>query len=361
MSRDFVGGQRKMKHFSAIFTIVDQRNCPLYAKDERLLLTEKTISCPQGKEVCLILVRDMTGLLFQFLQMPPEDFDDYAGKVFNCSGCSGLIKFALFAPASDGDNQSGVTARLDPGVDRARNLLLTSPLLAGLPGEQSDAVLAEFREITLDAGEVLIRRGEKNLNIYMVAEGGLEVEDGAPLASIGPGEICGETSYLGPDVAVATIRAVTKTVLCAVPGDVFGRLLGDNPAVQTEMARLLAVRLRRTNAARASDFEACMSGRIDQIVPAELLQIFHMHQKTGILTLELRGGIGKVAFREGCIINASYGRLRNEEAIFAVLAEKEGGYRFTTGLAPHEMKAAEIGDFMMLLMEGVRRVDEELG
>ena len=41
-----------------------------------------------------------------------------------------------------------------------------------------------------------------------------------------------------------------------------------------------------------------------------------------------------------------------------MLKEKEGRYAFSTGLTPEEMKAAEIGDFMMLLMEGIKRVDE---
>jgi hypothetical protein len=102
-----------------------------------------------------------------------------------------------------------------------------------------------------------------------------------------------------------------------------------------------------------------MSGRVEEIVPAELFQIFHMHQKTGVLTLDFPGKTGKVSFRQGCIINAELGALKNEEAIFKILAEKKGRYRFTTGLSPHEMRAAEIGDFMMLLMEGVKRVDEE--
>ena len=59
------------------------------------------------------------------------------------------------------------------------------------------------------------------------------------------------------------------------------------------------------------------------------------------------------------VINAGYCELTNEEAIFKVLSEKKGFYRFTSGLSPNEMRAAEIGDFMMLLMEGVKRVDEE--
>jgi hypothetical protein len=125
------------------------------------------------------------------------------------------------------------------------------------------------------------------------------------------------------------------------------------------MARLLAKRLSLTNAARSREFESCMSGRIDEIVPAELFQIFHMHQKTGVLQMELPNGTGKVSFREGCMINASYNNTENQEAVFNILAEKKGVYRFTTGLSPKEMKAAEIGDFMMLLMEGVKRVDEE--
>ena len=67
----------------------------------------------------------------------------------------------------------------------------------------------------------------------------------------------------------------------------------------------------------------------------------------------------QVSFREGCIINAEYGELENQEAIFEILGEKEGVYSFKLGLSPQQMKAAEIGDFMMLLMEGVKRVDEE--
>ena len=67
-----------------------------------------------------------------------------------------------------------------------------------------------------------------------------------------------------------------------------------------------------------------------------------MHQKTGVLSLDLPKGRGKVAFREGCIINASYGETVNQEAIFSILGEKKGLYRFTSGLSPSEMRAAEI-------------------
>jgi len=361
-----------MKNLSAFFRIIKDQNCPLYNVDERLFLSEKTLSCPHGKEMCLILIRDLTELLFKFLQDQPLDLANYAAAVFNCSGCTGLIKFTLVRPDAATDDLKGIEgfASSKTGTGAVAHVAATVPhvygdnvdcaLLRAIPIDQRESVLSHFRQITLDEGTVLIRQGESNLNLYIVSDGELIVENsGVLLATLAPGEICGEMSYLGADIAVATVTANQKTQVLAIAGDVFGNLLGDNRAVQSYMAQMLAAMLQKTNETRARDFASCMSGRVDQIVPAELFQIFHMHQKTGVLSLELPGGKAKVAFREGCIINAAYGALVNEEAIFKILAEKKGFYRFTSGLSPNEMRAAEIGDFMMLLMEGVKRVDEE--
>lgn len=355
-----------MKNLNAVFSIVKENNCPLYTVDERLHLSDKTLSCPKGKEMCLILVRDLTELLFKFLQEQQNDLNEYVGKIFNCSGCTGLIKFSLVQSneekndISRGNGVSGAVAQVDSTVLQMYGEIVSCSLLQTLPPNQLAIILGHFREIILLEGAILIPKGEKNLNLYIVFDGELIVESGGVhLATLLKGEMCGEMSYLGADVAVSTVKATKKTKVLAIAGDVFAHLLGDNREVQSYMAQLLAGRLRKTNAARAKDFESCMSGRIDEIVPAELFQIFHMHQKTGVLSLELPGGQAKVSFREGCIINASYGERNNEEAIFEILSEKNGFYRFTSGLSPNEMRAAEIGDFMMLLMEGVKRVDED--
>lgn len=351
-----------MKQFSVIFSIVEEKNCPLYEVGEKLHLSDKTLSCPQGKEVCLILVRDMTELLFKMLAANDPDLSQFQEEIFNCSGCTGLIKFSLNQkqPEIDESEVKGASAIIDSAVKVRYGKAINSPFLQTLPAEEIDYILKQFKEVSLEKGSVLIQKGETNLNLYIILEGELGVEDGGMnLAILNEGELCGEMSYLGADVAVSTVRAKSKARVLAMEGNIFGKLLGKNQEVQSYMAQLLAKRLRRTNAARARDFESCMSGRIDEIVPAELFQIFHMHQKTGVLAMDLPGGEGKISFREGCIINARYGELTNEEAIFGMLTEKSGLYRFTTGLSPQEMRAAEIGDFMMLLMEGVKRVDED--
>jgi hypothetical protein len=109
----------------------------------------------------------------------------------------------------------------------------------------------------------------------------------------------------------------------------------------------------------SSKGEVAMSGRIEAISPAELLQVFHMHQKTGKLLLDMEGGSARVTFRDGSLIAARFGDLDNQEAVYAIIPEKSGHFRFIPGLPAPLLKAREIGDFMMILMEGLRRLDEE--
>lgn len=105
--------------------------------------------------------------------------------------------------------------------------------------------------------------------------------------------------------------------------------------------------------------EAIIKGTIDYVLPAELLQFFHMHQKTGRLLLEFEGRSARVAFREGSLLAARYGDLELHEAVYAILAEKKGTFQFFPGLHESLRGAGEMGDFMMILMEGLKRIDEE--
>lgn len=204
-----------MLTFTAAFDIVEDRACPCYSKGELLVLTDRAVVLPVGSPACLILIRELTELLFNLLPYSENDFAEQRGMLYSCGGCTGLIKFQL-------------------------------------------------AEISNNTGEPAAAKG-------LVA----------------------------------------------------------------------------------------MSGRIDAISPAELLQVFHMHQKTGKLLLDMDGGSAWVTFRDGSLIAARYGDLDNQEAVYAIIPEKRGHFRFIPGLSAPMMKAREIGDFMMILMEGVRRQDED--
>jgi hypothetical protein len=124
-------------------------------------------------------------------------------------------------------------------------------------------------------------------------------------------------------------------------------------------ARLLARRLAKTNVVRTEDLSSGMSGKLSDMPPSELFQTLNVNQKTGMLTLQLPKGSADLSFREGSLISVKYNDAESEEAFYEILKEREGRFKFTPGLSEEQMQAAELGDFMWLLMEGIRRMDEQ--
>jgi len=350
-----------MRSFTAFFEVVEDNNCPLYEEGECFRLTAKAFSPPDKKEACLILVREMTELLVVLLDSQQISEEHNQPKLYSCSGCTGLIKFRQVVDEAQENDMEQKELPLDPEKQELLDKIIDCQLFRTVSPENLKEVLEYFRQIKLMCGGILIRKGEPNLDLFIILDGELSVDDGpVHISTLGPGEICGEMSYLAGNVAAATVSAKVETRLVAISGEYFSRILDQSPSVQRFMAQLLAKRLAQSNIARSSDFDSCMHGQLRDMASAELFQIFHMHKKTGVLMLTIASRKAEVSFREGCIINAKYGRLTNQDAIYAILAEKEGVYSFRTGLSPQQMKAAEIGDFMSLLMEGVKRVDEEL-
>jgi hypothetical protein len=205
--------------FHSHFKIIEERNCPYYSQHDGFTLSVQSVELPNGRPACIILIRELTGLLVTLLPHAATEFADYQSSVFTCGGCTGLIKFQL----------------------------TDQPLLPNTQ-KQKDGVV---------------------------------------------------------------------------------------------------------------DPEAVMSGKIEAILPAELLQVFHMHQKTGRLVMDLEGGSARVTFREGGLLAARFEELDNQEAIYEIISKKSGSFKFIPGLPDSLMKAREIGDFMMILMEGLKRLDED--
>jgi hypothetical protein len=122
---------------------------------------------------------------------------------------------------------------------------------------------------------------------------------------------------------------------------------------------LLVRRLAISNIERSKDLSFGMYGNLTAIHPEGLFQFFNFVQKTGKLTLELPQGNAEVSFRDGELIGAKYKQEEGEEAFYEILKEQEGRFKYKQELSEKDMKTEVIGDFMGLLMEGLRRMDEE--
>jgi uncharacterized repeat protein (TIGR04076 family) len=226
-----------MTDFSVSFRVISARNCPFYEVNDWFILTSKALRVPAGHPSCLVLVREVTGLLLTLESGVESRFIEQRKNIFNCGGCTGLIKFQI----------------------------------EDLPEGQEKRSTDPVRET-------------------------------------------------GPDFS-----------------------LGDS--------------------AREAERKdgSVLSGLLEEISPSELFQFIHMHQKTGKLLLYVPSGVGRVAFREGSIIGAKFEEKENENAIFSLLDEHKGHFSFVAGIPASLQEVEGIGDFMTLLMEGIKRLDENTG
>ena len=121
----------------------------------------------------------------------------------------------------------------------------------------------------------------------------------------------------------------------------------------------MAERLNKSNKIRAEDLTSGITGNLSEIPPEALFQTLNMNNKTGILTIsDLSKGTARFSFRQGALIKAKYHEHIGDMAFYQILKEDSGRFRFTPGIAQEDFTTPEIGFFMKLLMEGMRRLDE---
>jgi len=351
----------------ASFIIVEDNNCPHYELGSQFRLSGDTFLLPPGKATCLILAEDINKFV-RGEYTKKSYVDNYGREVFGCSGCTGLISLAcekgknLSRPEPVREKNDRIGVKDDSNIDTIASLLSDFSFFKTLDENEIRELVSFLKLKKFVTDEFVIKKGEPGTNLFIILFGKVEVvgDDNISIAFLGRGEVFGEMSLLSGDPVGATIKVVQATTILYINGREFRNVLTKFPSLQMYFARLLAKRLARTNVERSEEFGSGMAGKLSDMPPPELFQTLNSNQKTGILTLQLTKGSADLSFRDGCLISAKYNNVESEEAFYEILKEKEGRFRFKPGLSLEEMKANELGDFMWLLMEGVRRMDEEM-
>jgi hypothetical protein len=134
---------------------------------------------------------------------------DASGRLGHKSGLTDYanwaqVSFGRHTPWGDEDSPALVTA-----VETALEQSLSVQLMHGA---------AKPRISSLEPGTELVRQGDFGQDIYLVLDGVIRVEhDGERLAEYGPGAMLGERAALEGGSRTATLVAVTKCKVAAVP------------------------------------------------------------------------------------------------------------------------------------------------
>jgi len=99
-----------------------------------------------------------------------------------------------------------------------------------------------------------------------------------------------------------------------------------------------------------------LSGDLAQVALFDLLQVFAANRRTGRLELDAPKAAGLVWVTDGRIVDATFGGVAGEKALYRILGVREGAFVFHPGGAADQQRIDAPTD--RLLMEGARQSDE---
>lgn len=106
----------------------------------------------------------------------------------------------------------------------------------------------------------------------------------------------------------------------------------------------------------SAEVDRSVAGNLTEIALVDLLQIFKMNRKSGILTVKSEGKSGVIFIREGIVINARLGKVGGQKAIFRLITWQGGTFEFKPSSVMMEVKIHDPTE--NLIMEGLRQLDE---
>ncbi len=355
----------------AIFKVVDVFGCPYYEKGDEFKVTGNAlllehnkgskfistviIDMPLKRRECRTLIAALTNTLVEH-----ERVDRIPEHVISCGACHGEIRLE--------HKKGGAIALVEDIKQHGSDVATIASVLSNFSifktlGQSSlQDFVSLLRLKKFAPGEAIISKGELGRNFYVILSGVVNVvdEDGISITKLRNGEVFGEMSLISGDPVGATIKVVEPTTVLFIKGQDFLKVLNRFPSLQMYFAKLLSRRLAKSNVMISKEFSSGMTGTLLQMPPVELFQTLNYNQKTGTLKLNLSKGPAIVLFRGGTLVQARYGRSNGKLAFFNILGETQGRFQFVPGLTEREMAMPELGMFMELLMEGLRKLDEEI-
>jgi len=352
------------------FKVVYETNCPFYKAYDEFKLSGNALSLeldrentfistaivrfPNHRTACRILIGDLISVLIQY-----KNIDKIPPFEMECSGCSGFIRIQmgndkLYTPMA-------ITGSASERMDLVASLLSNFSIFESVDEFNLRNIVSLIKIKKFPKGSIVLRKGAPAQNFYIILSGTAEVLDdrGVCLSRLSKSDVFGEMSLISGDPVGATIKVVESATILAIKGSDFREILYKFPSVQLYLARILTKRLTESNVQRAEEITSGMSGDLSQMSAAELLQALDLSQKTGVLILTLPKGPAQLLLSRGSLIRADYCNKVGKEAVFEILKEKKGRFKFNSNLPEDQLGSPKIGSLMEILLDASRMIDED--
>ena len=232
------------------------------------------------------------------------------------------------------------------------------PFFSRLPKDLAQDLIAFAQVSAIEPGVTFLKPGETVDHLMIVAEGEVEILDvgtEARLETRRSGECVGEVAFMASVPSRLAARSKTPVVLNRIPRIQLGNMVRRHPKLSFYLSNLIARRAGPAAPRPAKDEEG-LSGRLSTLSFADVIQVFHANQQTGVL--ELRAGIqrGGIYFELGQVRHAWTNDRTGQQAFFSLMQWATANFVFKPG--PQGDAATITIPTMSLLMEGSRHLDE---
>ncbi len=345
-------------------TISNVKDCPCFQREDRFDCSGNAVVVSADTHFCMDFAESLIFGLSNISRSKAlaMEFKCMSGN----SGCKGQVTYRI--EKIDEDQVVSATGPADQNADAVTRLLLSLPMFKSFDQASIDRLLSYFQfEHIYDLGfksyrkgDVIIQRGQPATHLYIIVAGRVEVvdEDGNTITYLSSGEVFGEMGLISGNPVSATIRVDIPTTVFRLDSKDFNRVLPKFPELHTYFARLLTQRLARSNRERTQDLSSGMSGKLSEMPPDELLQTLNITQKSGVLKFSLADGPATIFFNDGEMVDALYGKLKGTAAVAQIIQNQTGKFNFTPKLPPEAADMKPLGNFMGILMNSLREMDE---
>jgi voltage-gated potassium channel len=130
------------------------------------------------------------------------------------------------------------------------------PLFAGLDAAATADIMQLLRAQTVEAGELIVRRGDNAHSMYFIAGGEVDINLNGKHIRLGVGHFFSEIAVLRRAARSATVAAITRTKLLVLSASDFHVLMEQEPRIATRVHAVVRDRVGREVASPKGDIVA---------------------------------------------------------------------------------------------------------
>lgn len=153
-------------------------------------------------------------------------------------------------------------------MEGIQDTLAKAGIFQGVNAEAVDTLINEMETVTFARGTTIFDEGEPGDRLYIIVDGKVKLARHAPdgrenlLSVMGPSDMFGELSIFDPGPRTSSAVCVTDVTAATMDSEMLKDWIAQHPEISQQLLRVLARRLRRTNASLADLIFTDVPGRV---------------------------------------------------------------------------------------------------